>query len=227
MNIAIIPARANSKSILNKNLQKVGGISLLGHAIQAAQQAKLFDRIIVTTDGKEIKQEAMRFGAEVIDRPPELSTDTAKSIDSVLHVLTTLGVSLGVSVLLQPTSPLRTDKHIKEAYSNFIKDQFTNSLISITEADIHPYKMLLRSEDQFLPLSDIKYMEYPRQDLPKAYQINGAIYVNKIDKLINNRNFFIEPIVYYEMDQESSVDIDYPEDLNAANNIYSLRMQDK
>lgn len=74
MNTAIT-ARANSKGILHKNLQTAGGISLLAHAILAAKQSRLFERIIVSTDGKELAQHALKYEAEVIIRPAELAND--------------------------------------------------------------------------------------------------------------------------------------------------------
>lgn len=223
MIVAIIPARANSKSVKNKNLVKIGDDSLLAITIKAAKNSGIFDKIIVSTDGIQIKNEAIKYGATVIDRPQYLALDNSKSIDAVLHVISELGLNTGTSILLQPTSPFRTSTHIKEAYSEFIRNSDKNSLISITESDVHPYKMLLKSKDEYISLADIEYMEYPRQDLPKAYQINGAIYINKIEKLLDRKFFFISPVSYYEMDKSSSLDIDYPEDLYEANRIYSLR----
>lgn len=107
MNTAIITARANSKGILHKNLQTVGGISLLAHAILAAKQSRLFERIIVSTDGKELAQHALKYEAEVIIRPAELANDTARSIDAVCYTLQQAGICTGTTTLLQPTSPLR------------------------------------------------------------------------------------------------------------------------
>lgn len=222
MNVAIITARANSKGILRKNLQTVGGISLLGHAIMAAEQSQMFERMIVSTDGEELAQHALDCGAEVLMRPAELASDTARSIDAVRHVLQTLKIAQGTVTLLQPTSPLRTAQHIQEAFALYDM-QTKGSVVSACTVEHHPYKMLLAEGAAYRAVRQTADLESPRQSLPVAYRPNGAIYINDTEKLLQYQRFFIDPIQLYLMNHEDSLDIDTQSDLMQANYLFEKR----
>lgn len=223
MDIAIITARQNSKGILRKNLQTVGNRSLLAHAMVAAQESDVFQRIIVSTDGQEIADEARRYGVEVVMRPSELASDTAHSIDAVCHVLHTHRIYSGSTTLLQPTSPLRTAQHICEAFALYQAQQFKGSVVSACLAEHHPYKMLLANGDDYVSVHDIGDLERARQQLPLAYRPNGAIYINDTESLLKYQRFFINPIQLYIMNAEDSLDIDDVADLVLANQIIHTR----
>ncbi|MDO4222707.1 MAG: NTP transferase domain-containing protein [Acinetobacter sp.] len=214
--IAIILARQNSKGIPLKNLQTVGGISLLGRAILAAKDSGVFSQIVVSTDGDAIAHEAKSYGVSVIHRPDELANDTATSIAGVLHALDELHIQDGICCLLQPTSPLRTGQHIREAYELFLQ-QNGGCVIAACASEQHPYKVLLQTEQGFMPVHELSDLERPRQQLPKAFTPNGAIYFNHIARLIAEPRFFHDPICLYEMSERDSVDIDRVQDLELAN----------
>lgn len=220
MNIAIILARQNSKGIPLKNLQKVGGISLLGRAILSAQESGIFDKIVVSTDGELIAEEVKKYDdVIIIKRPDDLATDTATSISGVIHALDELAIKNGTCCLLQPTSPLRTAQHIKDAYQLFKNQHLTGTIISACLAEHHPYKSLILEDGQYGAVRLLADLESPRQQLPKAYRPNGAIYFNDIKQLKVNQRFFNEPIALYEMNETMSIDIDTISDLNLANQI--------
>ena len=104
--LAIIPARSGSKGIINKNLKNFCGTPLIGHTINQAKSSKFIDKIFVSTDSEDIKKVAISFGAEVpFLRPRELATDSASSVDVILHAIDKLNYN--IFILLQPTSPLR------------------------------------------------------------------------------------------------------------------------
>ena len=214
--VAIILARGGSKGIKDKNLSKVGKFSLLARVILAAQKSEIFDEIVVSTDALNLKNEALKFGAKVIDRPSDLASDKATSIMAMIHAIDCLNLKDGIAVLLQPTSPLRDSFHIKEAFNKFEKSK-KGSLISVKKAAHHPYKNLIFKNGKFEPVNELKDLESPRQILPFAYEPNGAIYINFISDLLKFKRFFIEPIDIYEMDEKSSIDIDSPQDLEMAN----------
>ena len=144
--LAIIPARGGSKSIPNKNIMSICGKPLIAYTIEAAKQSKYIDEIIVSTDSDIIKMVAQQYGAKVpFLRPKELSNDTAKSIDVVMHVIDFYkenNISFDYVILLQPTSPLRTFKHLDDAIEKLIESNST-SLVSVCEADENP--VLMRS----------------------------------------------------------------------------------
>lgn len=214
--IAIILARGGSKGIKDKNLCQVGGKSLLARAILSAKNSEIFDEIVVSTDDLNIKNEALRFNAKVINRPLNLARDNTTSIKAMIHALEILGLKNGIAVLLQPTSPLREGFHIKEAFDKF-KILKKGSLISVKKATHHPYKSLILNGNKLKPVNLLKDLESPRQILPPAYEPNGAIYINFISDLLKFKRFFIEPIEIYEMDEKSSIDIDSLDDLKLVN----------
>lgn len=216
--IAVITAREGSKGVLNKNLRLVDGISLIGRAVLAAKESQMFDRVILTTDGKEIAKEGESYGAEVVFRPKELAEDAAKSIDAVKHAITSLGYASGTVVLLQPTSPLRNHSHIQEALAKY-KKTGAATLVSVCEAEHHPFKTFLETDKGLEAIKNVSFLDMPRQEMPKAFRLNGALFINDISALIDNNTFYTQPIEVYEMDVKSSIDIDSELDLKLANTL--------
>jgi len=211
--VAIITARGGSKGLFRKNVLDLNGKPLIAHTIEAAKESQIFDKIIVTTEDKEIKEVSFEFGAEVIDRPVELATDLASSIDVLVHALQVLeSENFTHYILLQPTSPLRNYMHIKEAWNKYLKDK-VNSLLGVCEVEHTPFKMLIEKDNgEVKPLTKWEHLTMPRQKLPDAYLPNGAIYINRVDKFLENQNLFEKPLAIYLMDRESSLDIDSEKD---------------
>lgn len=211
--VAIITARGGSKGLPRKNILDLNGKPLIAHTIDAARASNIFSNIVVTTDDKEIKEVSLKFGANIIDRPSELATDTASSLDVLEHALRELETENYTHfILLQPTSPLRTEVHIEEAWEKYINDK-ASSLLSVCEVEHSPFKMLIENKDGDVePLTKWEDLTRPRQKLPKAYLPNGAIYINRVDKFLENRNLFEKPICMYLMNRESSLDIDIKRD---------------
>lgn len=217
--IAIIPARGGSKGLPRKNIHLLGGKPLINHTIEASLSCPYISRSIVTTDCPEIKEVSLQCGAEVLERPKSLATDSARSQDVVKHVLDVLnerGELPDYFVLLQPTSPLRRGCHITECIREFIQSKALSAL-SVTDVDHHPYKMFFEGENQLLkPLYSEKYLHEPRQLLPKIYRQNGAIYIMSSSLFLVHKTFFLEPAMPYIMNAECSIDIDSELDMKVA-----------
>lgn len=212
---AIITARGGSKGVPRKNIRMVNGLPLIVYSINAALNCRSIDDCFVSTEDKEIKEISLAFGSKVIDRPVDLAGDTATSSDAVAHALQVLKTQDRLPeyfVLLQPTSPLRTAQHLDECLNGFMLSGLKNA-VSITEAEHHPWKMIIAGELGFQPVRDLQSLESPRQVLPKAYRINGAIYCMDSELFLEKRSFYIEPAYKYFMSQLDSLDIDSEIDL--------------
>lgn len=214
--VAIITARGGSKGLPRKNVLDLAGKPLIAHTIDAAIESRIFDKVVVTTDDQEIKEVSLKYGAEVIERPSELATDSASSLDAIEHALKVLQENkenYTHFVLLQPTSPLRNSMHIKEAWSKYNKEK-ANSLVSVVQVEHSPQKMLVEKGEEVVPLTKWEDLTKPRQQLAKAYLPNGAIYICRVDDFLQSKNIFKKPLSIFKMDKESSVDIDGKNDLN-------------
>ena len=114
--LAVIPARGGSKRLPKKNIMLLGGKPLVTWTIEAGLKSKYIDTLIVSSDDKEILDISMYAGANVIKRPPKFAADDSKTSDAIKHVIKTVAEDFDFIVLLQPTSPLRTEKHIDDAF---------------------------------------------------------------------------------------------------------------
>jgi len=222
VSIAIIPARSHSKGLPGKNLKTVANVSLLARAIRAASDSRRFNRIVVTTDGEAIAREARDNGAEVVMRPAALSGDHVRTFVAVEHALQTLGIAEGLCVLLQPTSPLRSATDVIAALDLWRQSTDAGAVVAVTECEHHPYKTFIASGTGLTPLHTFTDMEAPRQALPMALRVNGAIYINRISALLREKRFLIEPVVPYLMPGDRSLDIDNALDLDMANMIAGI-----
>lgn len=212
--LAIIPARGGSKRFPRKNVMPLAGKPLICWTTEAAQKAKYLDRIIVSTDDQEIAAVSRDFGTEVLMRPLELASDTASTIDVVLHVIESLDKKYDFVMLLQPTSPLRNEKHIDEACELLIKKN-AEAIISITEMDHSPlWANTLPKDGNMNHFLKPEIIGKRSQDLPTYYRLNGAIYLCNTNRLIDEKKLFLKDKIYsYIMDKSVSIDIDCIDDL--------------
>jgi CMP-N,N'-diacetyllegionaminic acid synthase len=211
--LALIPARGGSKGIPRKNIRGLCGKPLIAWSIEVAQEAASVDKIVVSTDDKEIAEIALRYGAEVpFLRPPELAQDETPGIDPVLHALDKLP-KFDTILVLQPTSPLRTAGDI-DGILKMYREHQAPAAVSICESSKHPNWMFYCGEDGTMsPFMDIPIMTR-RQDLPTIYTVNGALYLAKTSWLKENKSFFSADTLGYMMPSERSIDIDTSLDMD-------------
>lgn len=225
MNLAIIPARAGSKGIKNKNLVSLSGKPLLYYTIEAAKGAACIDKTILSSDGNEILEYGKSQGVEVFKRPVELAQDDTTSDKVILNVLEHYQDYENI-ILLQPTSPLRTSRQIDEALNKF-QNEKANALISVVKYDNKILKAFIVDENEKLRgICNDHFPFTPRQKLPSTYMSNGAIYIVKSELFKKNPNFLPQNTAYFLMDEISSLDIDCTDDLIKAENYMGLKQQD-
>ena len=211
-----MPARGGSKGVPGKNLRQLAGKPLIAWTIEAARESRLLDRVVLSTDDGGIAEVARRWGCEVpFMRPPALATDQAAAVDVVLHALEQVP-GFGVVVLLQPTSPLRATEDIDGALRRF-ENTGAPACVSVTEAEASPFWMYRVDDAHRLhPIMGAPAPASRRQDLPKVYVLNGAVYVADCLWLARTRAFVTPETVAYPMPRPRSIDIDTDLDLAIA-----------
>jgi len=191
--LAIIPARGGSKRLPGKNIKQFFDKPLIAWTIEFALTVPFFDEIQVSTDCPEIATVCAAYGVEVTRlRPAELATDEASSVDVVLDVLDwrrSSGVEFDTVALLQPTTPVRFLERWNAA-QNLLNSSACEAVISVSLADTHPYLIFRDSSDGYLePWAANPSRVTRSQDYPPAYAINGALYLVKVDALVEQRTF--------------------------------------
>ena len=221
--LGLITARAGSKGLPGKNVKSLAGKPLLAYTIEAAQGSGAFDRLILSTDDPEAAAIARSLGCDVpFDRPPDLARDETPHLPVVQHAVAWLAdhesYRPDLVMLLQPTSPLRQPQHIREAAA-LIEQTGASSVVSVSAvpAHAHPSRMLHVDEagdaTLFVTREPVRRRINRRQDLPRAWTMNGAIYLFRTPVL-----FDAEPSLYgartsaYVMPPEYGLSIDTADD---------------
>lgn len=215
--LGIIPARGGSKGILKKNIKLLNGKPLIVYTIEEALKSKL-DKVIVSTDCEEIAEISRKYDVEVMQRPKKLAEDITPTLPVLQDVVLRLDKKFDAVMTLQPTSPLRTFKHINESIVIFENDKDADSLVSVVEVP-HNFipKKIMHLNGKYL----FGNMEAERrQDTTTMYARNGAaIYITKIEKL--NEYIFGGKILPYFMKPIDSFDIDSIEDWEIIEKFFS------
>lgn len=227
-NLAIIPARSGSKGIKDKNIKELNGKPLIAYTIEVARKSKIFEDIVVSTDSEKYADISKKYGALVpFLREEKLSGDQASSLDVILDVLEKmkqLGKEYDTLILLQPTSPLRTEEDLKQAYEFYLEKK-ASAVVSVCEMEHSPLWAntlpLSKKIDNFL--RDIGNKN--RQQLEKYYRINGAIYIVNVEYFKKYKNFYQEDSYAYIMSRENSIDIDEEIDFKIAE--YLIKEKEK
>lgn len=227
--IAIIPARGGSKGLPRKNVLPLLGVPLIGYTIEEAKKSKYIKRIVVSTDDNEIAEVSLKYGAEVpFIRPKELSGDNTSTNDVIEHVLNEIETKEGkisdIICLLQCTSPLRNVSDIDNTIEKMIKTN-SDSAVSVCEVESNPYWTNVFNGDKLeYFLKDGKKITR-RQDLPKIYEINGAVYVVRTKSFRKYKTLETENMTGYIMEKERSIDIDTIIDFKMAELILTNRKE--
>ena len=216
--LAIIPARANSKGIPSKNIQKLGELPLIAHTIRSAKNSTKVNRIIVSTDNKKIAKIAMECGADVpFLRPKKFSRNSSSTLDVIQHTTQYMqkveNYTPDIITILLPTSPFRSpdliDKSIK-----LLKKTNATSVVSVFKSKEHAFKAFLPNRGFLKPFKSDYRKYYQRQNLPDFYHTTGAVYTFWFDTLKKFGHYYgprMKPLIsHYD---EMNVDVDSVFDL--------------
>lgn len=210
--LVVIPARGGSKRLPRKNVLPLAGKPLICWTIEAALEAKLNARIMVTSDDEEILAIARQYqsrGVIAYKRPDELATDTASTADVLIDAIKAeqaAGHDPKTLVLLQPTSPLRNAEDIRGALDVYREGGCEDTVVTVCEVD-HPTAWVGTIGDGGR-FEGIVPTGKRSQDYRKEYRLNGAVYVARADWLVSSGAVFTDSLVASEMQREHSVDVD-------------------
>jgi CMP-N,N'-diacetyllegionaminic acid synthase len=208
--LVVIPARGGSKSIPRKNIKFLNGKPLIQYTLETARALFADSQICLSTDDQEIKSVVENLGLSVpFIRPDHLASDTAGTYEVLLHALEfyeNKAYYPDTLILLQATSPFRSVHHLKEAIDLF--DSTCDMVVSVKETKSNPY-FVLREENEEGWLVRFKEGNFiRRQDCPKVFQLNGAIYIINVLALKSRKLQDFTNVRKYLMDEMSSHDID-------------------
>lgn len=222
--LALIPARGGSKGIPGKNVADLCGKPLIAWTIEAALESRSVDRVVVSTDDREIAEISQHFGAEVpFSRPPELAKDDTPGMEPIFHAIQALSFR-GNILVLQPTSPLRMAKHIDEMVDESSRAGATSAISVRKVKDVGEWQ-IERQSSGFLVDNGDSSPPLRRQETRPLFVPNGAIYLGDTETLLESGKFGGGGCYLYVMRALDSIDIDEADDMVLAEMAMRYRLR--
>lgn len=218
--IAVVPVRAGSKGLPGKNLTLLDGMPLYLHAVR--QGLRTVGRVLLSTDIAEIDEINLPEGCILCRRPVHLAGDDTPMAAVIDHLIAERALQGSTIVLLQATSPLRSDDDIRRAMALF-QESDHDMVLSVVERDRGVLKYGTLDNNVFTAMREQAYCFYNRQQLPSVFGPNGAVYVFRANRFLDANGFPSERIGAIEMPADRSADIDNLDDLRRAEQV--LQMQ--
>lgn len=219
--VAIIPARGGSVGIPRKNLQRVGGETLVARAVRSARVSTGIHRVFVSTDDAEITDEARRAGAFTIDRPTGLSTATASSESALLHAMSSLDRAPHIVVMLQATSPFIDPRDLDAAVSRVAHGE-ADVVFSAVATPVFLWRPAGPGSSGWEGVNHDAAVRPRRQDLPPQVAETGAFYVMRGDGFRAAQHRFFGRVEPQLVDERFAVDIDTEVELEIARALASV-----
>lgn len=219
--LGVIPARGGSKSVPRKNIRLLADKPLIAYTIETAQNCKMLNRTVVSTDDEEIADIAKKYGGDVpFMRPKDLALDVTPMFPVLQHAVSFIekneNVPVDVIVLLDPTSPSRRIEDIEECIQKLEREN-VDSVVTICEVDHNPYFVMMELDgDRLVPLIKSDKVITRRQDAPIVYRLNAAVYAIKRDVLMNADKIITDNTLAVIMPTERSIHIDHEIDFEFA-----------
>ena len=228
--IAIIPARGGSKRIPDKNIKLFAGKPIIAYSIEVAKAAKLFDRIVVSTDSERIANIAKAFGAEIpFMRPSELSDDYTDTDSVILHTLQNFSMKnqlFDYVCCIYATAPFLRASYLIQGFE-LLKSHKLTSVFSVTTFSYPIFRALKLNESERIEMFWPENLKKRSQDLPEAYHDAGQFYWAKVNKYQKDRRFFSNDAKPVIIPRKLVQDIDTPEDWENAELMHCLLFQNK
>lgn len=217
--LCTICVRSGSKAVPDKNIAQFAGKPLLQHSVEQAIRSNSFSAVAVSSDAPDYLEIGRAAGADIlVERPAALASDTAAKVPVIRHCVEAAeaqtGVTYGIVVDLQVTSPLRIPADINNAVKMLESDPEAQNVIAGTAAKSSPYFTLIeRQPDGYVTLSKpLPDAVARRQDAPACYDINGSVYVWRRETLFARDGVLLDRTALYVMPEHRSLDIDTPLD---------------
>jgi len=206
--LAIVPARCGSKGFIDKNIKKIENKTLLELAVEVGIDCPIVNDVYVSTDCKCYEDIALNAGCKSFGlRDESLSTDSSKTIDVVIDVIQKCSTSYDYVVLLQPTSPVRAPQDIENMIALIEKNNMDASVTISSFDEPHPYKLKsISSNGMVAAFINGKTSEIPRQLLPKVYALTGAIYIVRVNTVLENKTLLPKKTIPYIMKDNINID---------------------
>lgn len=228
--VALIPARAGSKRVPNKNIRRLGPHPVLAYSIAVARASRVFDMVFVSTDSEAYATVARHYGAEVpFLRPAQFAGDLSPDIDWVedtLVRLRELGKTFDCFSILRPTSPFRRAETIERAWDVFRQEAQVDSLRAVEKCRQHPGKMWLVDGPRMTPLlpngpTAQPWHSSPYQSLPPVYVQNASLEIAWSRVVFEGRTIAGQHLMPFLTHGYEGFDVNDPFDWHIAERIVS------
>jgi CMP-N-acetylneuraminic acid synthetase len=228
--VALIPARAGSKRVPDKNIRPLAGHPVMAYTIAAALQSEIFSDVIVSTDSEQYAEIARHYGAEVpFLRPLELAGDVSPDIEWLAYTLKKLeenGRQYDCFSILRPTSPFRLPKTIQRAWRAFVAQDGVDSLRAVEKCQQHPGKMWIVRANRMMPLLPLSPPQQPwhssqYQSLPEVYVQNASLEIAWTRVVLKERTIAGTVLMPFLSEAYEGFDVNNPYDWNLAEHLVS------
>jgi CMP-N-acetylneuraminic acid synthetase len=223
--VGLIPARAGSKRVPDKNIRPLAGHPVMAYTITTALDSGVFSDVVVSTDSEHYAEIARYYGAEVpFLRPPELAGDVSPDIEWLEYTLKRLkenGRQYDCFSILRPTSPFRLPQTIQSAWQAFLAEEGVDSLRAVEKCQQHPGKMWVLRGNRMMPLLPLSPPEQPwhssqYQSLPEVYVQNASLEIAWTRVVFQERTIAGTVLMPFITDQYEGFDVNNPYDWNLA-----------
>ena len=222
--LCLIPARSGSKSIINKNLKKIGNQSLIDLSINFAKKLDYINKIILSSDKKSYLEIAKRKKIHLSLRPKKLSTDSSTILDLIKYEIKKekkiYSNNYDVILLLQPTSPFRNKKDFKIAFDTLKKNK-ADTVITVSEVLNHPDRMMVIKKNFLKPYSK-NFSFKNKQELKKIYIRAGSMYFFKVNNIYKYNSLMGKKTRGIVVNNKYAINIDSPFELKIAQNLKGI-----